>query len=515
MLPIRWRSDLELHNDDIGAARLYHEVTKHSYTSVRVAGHHLDWDNRPLPYKIFPQAGAIALPRDLALPAIPALEAIASPLAPDADRPIDLDRLTRILFCAGGLTRTRRHQGIDYHFRAAASAGALYPIEIYLAAAGIEGLENGLYHFSPGDLKLRGLRRGDWRATLAGACRQRQSVANARAILILSAIFWRSTWKYRARGYRYCFWDAGTLLANLLAAARAEDASAEIVTAFADPEIEPLLGIDGESEGLVCLVPLGRSATPAETTDQSIAPLALETVPLSAEQANYEDLNKFHRASRLLSREEVLRAAQANLAFEPLPEPAGAVSPALKPLRSGLPLGETILRRGATRTFARESIAAEELATILSRSSSHPRCDFPRLSDTYLIVNAVSAMEPGAYYYSRERGTFHLLKAGDFRSEAGYLCLEQALGADCSALVCYMAGLERALGALGNRGYRDAHLEAGLLAGSAWLAAYALGRGATGLTFYDDDTTKFFSPHAAGKSPLLMLALGVASHGAG
>ncbi|HKN13720.1 MAG TPA: hypothetical protein VJX68_11055, partial [Candidatus Binatus sp.] len=66
-----------------------------------------------------------------------------------------------------------------------------------------------------------------------------------------------------------------------------------------------------------------------------------------------------------------------------------------------------------------------------------------------------------------------------------------------------------ALGALGNRGYGDAHLEAGILGGRAYLAAYSLGRGATGLTFYDDDTTKFFKPHAAGKSPLLMIALGV------
>ena len=72
-----------------------------------------------------------------------------------------------------------------------------------------------------------------------------------------------------------------------------------------------------------------------------------------------------------------------------------------------------------------------------------------------------------------------------------------------------MTNLERVLEALGNRGYRDAHLEAGILGGRTYLAAYALGRGASGLTFYDDDTTKFFSPHADGKSPLLMVAVGV------
>ena len=146
---------------------------------------------------------------------------------------------------------------------------------------------------------------------------------------------------------------------------------------------------------------------------------------------------------------------------------------------------------------------------IMAASSRHPRADFPPLSDTYLIVNAVDGIEQGAYYYRRQSGEFELLKAGNFRSEAGYLCLEQPLGADCSALVCYMADLERALGALGNRAYRDAHLEAGLHGGRAYLAAYALGRGATGLTFYDDDTANFLAPHAAGKSPLLMVAIGV------
>ena len=142
-------------------------------------------------------------------------------------------------------------------------------------------------------------------------------------------------------------------------------------------------------------------------------------------------------------------------------------------------------------------------------SSGHPHADSPRLTDSYLIVNAVDGMEPGAYYYSRERQSFDLLKAGDFRRQAGYLCLEQELGADASVLLCYMADLERVLRTFGNRGYRNAHLEAGLLGGRAYLAAYSLEHGATGLTFYDDETTGFFSPHAAGKSPLLMVAIGV------
>jgi hypothetical protein len=76
------------------------------------------------------------------------------------------------------------------------------------------------------------LRRGDWREYIAKVAAARPALVEARAILVLSAIFWRSTWKYRARAYRYCYWDAGTILANLIAAANAEGVTAEIVTAF-------------------------------------------------------------------------------------------------------------------------------------------------------------------------------------------------------------------------------------------------------------------------------------------
>ncbi len=118
----------------------------------------------------------------------------------------------------------------------------------------MEGLEAGLYHFSPADLKLRGLRRGDWRAAIARACAMYPAVAEAKAVLILSAMFWRSAWKYRARCYRYCYWDAGTILANLMAAANAEGIRTDLVMNFADAEVERLIGVDGEREGPLCLV---------------------------------------------------------------------------------------------------------------------------------------------------------------------------------------------------------------------------------------------------------------------
>jgi SagB-type dehydrogenase family enzyme len=495
-------------NDYLEASRVFHELTKHSYTSVRSAPHHLDWDIKPMPYKVYPAAGALALPRDLALPRMPALAAIEDDGRGRNGAPLGIENLTRILFCADGLTRARKVGGEDYHFRAAPSAGALYPIELYLAAARCDGIEPGLYHFSPADLKLRGLRRGDWRGYLARAAAMRPSITEARAVVILTSIFWRSTWKYRARGYRYCFWDAGTIAANLLAAAVAEDLSAEVITAFADSELETLLGVDGEREGIAAMVALGDGAA-AGDEPPAPGPLEIDSIALSPREIAYPDLVKIHAESRVETPEQARAVASSRLEAADHPRGGAIACPAAIAPEEAMGLGETILTRGSTRVFAREGIGAEELATIMGASSRHPRADFPRLTDTYLIVNAVAEMEPGAYCYHRASGAFELIKAGDFRAEAGYLCLEQPLGMDCSALIVYMADLERALAALGNRGYRDVHLEAGILGGRAYLASYALGRGATGLTFCDDDTAKFFAPHAAGKSPILMVAIGV------
>jgi nitroreductase len=101
-----------------------------------------------------------------------------------------------------------------------------------------------------------------------------------------------------------------------------------------------------------------------------------------------------------------------------------------------------------------------------------------------------------------------LLKRGDFRDKAGYLGLEQQIPADAAVDVFFLADLKKILERYGNRGYRAVQLEAGILGGKLYLAAYAQKLGCSGLTFYDDDVVGFFSPHARGKSAIFLVALG-------
>ena len=172
-----------------------------------------------------------------------------------------------------------------------------------------------------------------------------------------------------------------------------------------------------------------------------------------------------------------------------------------------------ISRRGSTRQFSRDAITLPQLSLILDRATQGIPADFldpigSHLNDLYLIVNHVDGLAPGAYVYHWERKVLELLKPGDFRDKAGFLGLEQQLPADAAVDVFFLADLKKILERYGNRGYRAVQLEAGILGGKLYLAAYAQHLGASGLTFYDDDVVNFFSPHARGKSAIFLVALG-------
>jgi SagB-type dehydrogenase family enzyme len=131
-----------------------------------------------------------------------------------------------------------------------------------------------------------------------------------------------------------------------------------------------------------------------------------------------------------------------------------------------------------------------------------------QLNGLYLIVNAVEGLQPGAYVYHRDGHVPECLKSGNFRAQAGHLGLDQQLPAEAAADIFFLVDLQMVLERFGNRGYRAVQLEAGILSGKLYLAAYAQRLSATGLTFYDDDVIRFFSPHAHDKSVIMLVAVG-------
>ncbi|HEX5606489.1 MAG TPA: SagB/ThcOx family dehydrogenase [Candidatus Binatia bacterium] len=504
-------------NDEISAAWAYHNGTKHSLQSIRVNRHYLDWQNQPLPFKIYRNIEPMRLPEQLSSSGIPALSALSGSTSDEGRSLLTRQSLAEILFLSAGITRRRTYPGGEMLFRAAACTGALYHIDLYIVGA-LEDLAAGVYQFSPQDFALRKLRDGDFRSVLIQVSGEEPSIATAPCVVVCASTFWRNAWKYQSRAYRHCFWDTGTIVANLLAAASAREILANVVAGFVDTAVSRLLGLDAAREAPIALVALGNTAHPATEAAVFVAPLHIETEPLSATEVDYPAMRRMHEASELQSAAEVkawrdqTTEAQAKRDGQPIGR-----SFMLHPLdAAALPndtVEDVIVRRGSTRAFAREPITFEQLSIVLERATGALSTDFltgsqPSLNDIYLIVHAVTELPSGAYFFQRDQRVLELFKEGDFRQEAGHLGLGQEIPADCSVNIYFLADLDRALARFGNRGYRAAQLEAGIIGGKIYLAAYAQRLGASGLTFFDDDVTEFFSPHAAGKSVMFLVALG-------
>jgi hypothetical protein len=139
------------------AGRAYHERTKHTPLSVRRSAHGLDWGNRPHPFKDYVGLEPLPVPGEL----------------------------SELLRWGAGVIRSRSYGPDTYHFRTYSSAGALYPVEVYVAGA------SGLYHYHPLEHALRRLRA--WERD------------PAQTALVLTGIMWRTAWKYGLRGYRHLY----------------------------------------------------------------------------------------------------------------------------------------------------------------------------------------------------------------------------------------------------------------------------------------------------------------------
>jgi len=508
-------------NRDLDATLKYHNGTKHSYLSIRAHPHFLDWQNKPLLFKIYPTLEVLRLPRDLRQTGVAALSAISAPtMVPSGEAIPDLDALAQLLFLSAGVTKSKKFAGSEVFFRAAACTGALYEIELYVVCGDLPGLSAGVYHFGAAEFGLRLLREGDYRSVLTKATGNEPSVAHAPLTIICTGTYWRNAWKYRSRTYRHFGWDNGTILANLLATSTSLGLPARVIEGFADDDVNRLIDVDTMKEVAFSLVSIGWSANPAPTSNASLEPLAHAVMPYSKEEVDYPAMRLIHQSSSL-AEEEIIAWKWAKVTVSQPVDSASAAHPLKSLTGDALPsdsIEQVIQRRGSTRRFSRSPITFEQLSTILECSTRGISADFLEpygllLNDIYVVANDVTNLPAGAYYFDRAKGQLELLKKGNFREEVGYLGLEQDLPADASADIFFLTDLNNLLARLGNRGYRAAQLEAGLLGGRMYLASYAQRLGASGLTFYDDDVINFFAPHARGKSAMFLLAIGMPTRG--
>src|SRR5262249_26389455 len=291
------------------------------------------------PVKTYRGVEAVSLPRELRRSSLPAGEVLSGRRA--ESEVLDQDLLGTLLYLAAGVTRVAHTtDGDPIWFRSAMSAGNLHPVEVYV-------LDDDVHHYPPLAHALVSLRRG------VNVCDD--------VTLVLTGIPFRTCWKYGERGWRHLWWDAGAMLANLLAVADAHGVPAEVLMGFPDAVVADLVGIDGIDEVPLALVRLGLGELRLPPPD-ALEPVTARAEPLAGRVLRFS-LVVEAQANTALDVDAVAgwRAA-ATVVSRPAPttvEPPPHVA-------VGDRVEQVVLRRGSTRLFRRQTAPAPLLEWGLS-----------------------------------------------------------------------------------------------------------------------------------------------------
>lgn len=170
---------------------------------------------------------------------------------------VALEDVATMLHYAYGETRDNTNTAFPRPFRVVPSAGALYPLELFLYSARGQSLRPGLYHYNPSKHHLRLLRQGDSTTQLAGCFVQPAIVRGAALMIFITALFERTTFKYGDRGYRFTLLEAGHVAQNLNLVANALGLGSVNIGGYYDREVDDFLGFDGVTHSTVYAVAIG------------------------------------------------------------------------------------------------------------------------------------------------------------------------------------------------------------------------------------------------------------------
>jgi SagB-type dehydrogenase family enzyme len=233
-----------------------------SYRRGRMPAKDPHWGRSVPPYKSYveggPGAPGVALERPGRLPKADLWEVLRRRRSRRefSAEPLTQESLFLLLWSAQGITA-----GGPWALRTAPSAGALYPVETYVAAARVEGVEPGLYHWELPEERLALVAaREDVGEAACRACLDQEMAASSAATFVWTAVWGRSAQKYGDRALRYAYLDAGHLAENLHLAAEALGLGACMIGAFLDDEMNALAGVDGLEESVIYAACVGLPA---------------------------------------------------------------------------------------------------------------------------------------------------------------------------------------------------------------------------------------------------------------
>ena len=164
--------------------------------------------------------------------------------------PLTLQEVSQLLWAAQGVTSPRG-------FRTAPSAGALYPLQVYLLAGDVQDLTEGVYHYRPDQHQLVKVIDGDKRTELCDAALMQSCVKDGAVVLVFTGVYERTISKYGDRGIRYVHIEVGHAAENLYLQATAMGLGMVTVGAFHDEQVAKLLNLSPDEHALY-IIPVGR-----------------------------------------------------------------------------------------------------------------------------------------------------------------------------------------------------------------------------------------------------------------
>ena len=455
------------------------------YSRTEMSGQGMDWDNKPNPYKSYRNAPSTALPRELVLPKADSLSALKNEIK-RPDQPLTLTGISNLLFMSYGFTAQVDYQSEVFLYRSAPSAGALYPDEVYLSALGIEGLEDGLYHYSLIDFTLTRLRTGPPPQGLPAPA------------LILTSMFFRSAWKYRERAFRYCLLDTGHLAENFCLTGPALGFTTEPLFDFDDQALNQYLNLDPEKETVLAVIRLREEAAAGEAT----AHVSDQDFPGFDPVARHEEV-----FTSIVDAVRVTAAPLGRLEVRPLPDSGRSID--LKSADwsefSGPTLVQALQKRRSARNFRPKTLMENDLARFLELLL--PR-DFPQPCNLGFIANEVQDLSDGFYRIHGQGRKISLVKGGFIGPNLAHAALGQDWVGRANLILVVSAPLDLLEAQAGPRSYRLAYLTAGRLGQKAYLAAEALGWGCCGVGAFFDLEIQTLLEMPPDEYPLYLLPVG-------
>ena len=479
----------------IRSAAEYHVRT--SYHRMDMNSHYLDWSGQPSVFKTYPGREAVSLSQNTVYSREKWSEVLERGCLSADESEMDFERLSRIVLVSHAITAKARFGGADFYYRSVASAGALYPFELYVAVVNVHGIENGVYHHDVASRALTLLRPGNAFADISEAITIEQDETPTTAFF-LTSIFFRSSWKYRDRAYRYHLLDTGHLAENLSLALKSECLRFRLAYDFNDRTLNQLLGLDTSREVCLAVALVSGLRSPAHSNVVGLGEVAPDLAVCSkvaAREVDYPMIRQIHTASSTIV------------------EPVGSLPHMLDELglsvqswtevsRTGEPpesigYADAVLTRRSMRNFVRNELPYDYFASFVkalcsdSMNDTGPNDKGSSCVQVGFLTGRVQGLNPGFYLLDSTNRSIGLVAEGFLMDEMAHVCLGQQWLMNTAINFLFLCNLEVLERTWGPRGYRYAMLYAGRLGQRIYIGATSMKIGCCGVgAFYDAEAVR-------------------------